>query len=224
MFSKTNKIFFAVVFLFGLTFSTVVSAQVFGIKGGASFGTINTKEMEVKKPMINYYYELYYNQRLIKFRYACVGVGYLGHGATLSGVDLGASELPYEIKTRFNFATMPIKFKYSFEHRKKPRPYGFIGFAPAIMFNEERDYYIENFRHNGQEYIVRTYLYQWTPKRFNLFVMAGGGCYYKHFTLDISANISALRAYKENEAPISFFYGAILTIGYQVSRASNKMW
>ena len=116
---------------------------------------------------------------------------------------------------------MPIKFKYSFEHRKRPRPYGYVGVMPAVMFSEVRDYYIETVT---DIYRQMSTIYQWTPQRFNIFGMFGGGCYYKHFTADVTLNISALRAYKENEAPISFFSGAILTIGYQVSRATNKMW
>ena len=35
-------------------------AQVFGMKGGVTIGSVSTKEVDSVTPMLNYYYEAYY--------------------------------------------------------------------------------------------------------------------------------------------------------------------
>ncbi|MBR4440117.1 MAG: PorT family protein [Bacteroidales bacterium] len=194
-------------------------AQVFGIKGGAAFGSVSTKEVDSVVPMFNYYYETYFSYRFSRYKYWTVGIGYFGAGATFCDVE-HPNDIPYKAKVRFNNIVMPLKIKVSAEGKRKPRPYAFIGAMPAVMYNEDKTLTFDNVRPG-----TRTdYVFQWTPRRVNIYAIGGAGCYYKHFTLDVSFSINALRDYKEIEAPISYNKNVIFTIGYQISRDAAKVW
>lgn len=169
-------------------------------------------------PMLNYFYELYYNKRLYRGMYWGIGGAYSGGGGKLYGYDV-ASLSNYNVKARFNYFLIPATVKISREGRNKLRPYGFISVAPAYMFTEERDYEFEKPLPRQSSYV-----YQWDPRRLNIFFMVGGGVYWKHFTVDFSFASCVLRNYKQTEAPVSYNMGPIVTVGYQVSRATNKMW
>ena len=194
-------------------------AQVFGFKGGAAFGSVSTKEVDSVVPMFNYYYETYFCYRFSRYKYWTVGIGYFGAGATFCDVEQ-PNGIPYKAKVRFNNIVMPLKIKVSAEGKRKPRPYAFIGAMPAVMYNEDKTLTFENVRPG-----TRTdYVFQWTPRRVNIYAIGGAGCYYRRFTLDVSFSINALRDYKEIEAPISYNKNVIFTIGYQISRDAAKIW
>ncbi|MBO7142075.1 MAG: PorT family protein [Bacteroidales bacterium] len=213
------KITFAlcIVLILG-TICSEVRAQVYGMKGGVTIGSITTKEVESVTPMLNYYFEGYYGYRMARYRYWTVGFGYFGTGATFTDTE-PANNIPYDAKVRFNNLVVPFKLKYSAEGRRKPRPYLYVGAMPAIMYNEDKTMKFYNTRVPQLDYI-----FDWTPRRVNVYVLAGGGCYYRHFTADISLTINAFRDYKEIEAPISYNKSLILTIGYQVSGDRSKIW
>ncbi|MCQ2975800.1 MAG: outer membrane beta-barrel protein [Bacteroidales bacterium] len=192
-------------------------SQVFGMKGGVAPGTVSTKEVFEVSPMLNYYYEAYYAYRFGRYKYWTIGFGYLGTGATFSDVDV-ANDVPYKAEIKFNNFTLPIKLKVSGEGKNKPRPYFFVGAIPVCMFNEDR---MLEFEHDKTKH---DHIFQWTPNRLNLYALCGGGVYFRHVTLDIGFTINTLRDYKEIEAPISYNKNVILTIGYQVSRDTKKMW
>lgn len=196
----------------------VARAQVYGMKGGVTIGSITTKEVESVTPMVNYYFEAYYGYRFARYKYWTLGFGYFGTGATFSDTEQG-NQIPYDAKVRFNNIVVPFKLKYSAEGRRKPRPYLYVGAMPAIMYNEDKTMKFYNTRVPQLDYI-----FDWHPRRVNLYVLAGGGCYYRHFTADISLSINAFRDYKEIEAPISYNKSFIVTIGYQISRDTRKIW
>lgn len=200
-------------------------AQVFGMKGGVTIGSVSTKEVDSLTPMLNYYYEAYYGYRFAKFKYWTVGLGYFGTGATFCGHD-EANPIKYKAKVRFNNIVAPLKLKVSAEGRHKPRPYFFVGAMPAIMYNEDKTLSF-SMMEDGKEVppvLNTTYIFPWTPRRVNLYALCGGGCYYRHFTCDFMLTISTLRDYKEIEAPISYNKSFIVTIGYQISRDTRKIW
>ncbi|MBO4244521.1 MAG: PorT family protein [Bacteroidales bacterium] len=193
-------------------------AQVFGMKGGVTIGSITTKEVESVTPMLNYYFEGYYGYRMARYKYWTLGFGYFGTGATFSDTEMG-NNIHYDAKVRFNNLVVPFKLKYSGEGRRKPRPYVFVGAMPAIMYNEDKTMTFYDTKVPNTDYI-----FDWTPRRVNLYVLAGGGCYYRHFTVDCAFSINVFRDYKEIEAPISYNKSFIITIGYQVSADRSKIW
>ncbi|MBR6176396.1 MAG: outer membrane beta-barrel protein [Bacteroidales bacterium] len=200
-------------------------AQVFGMKGGVTIGSITTKEVDSVKPMLNYYYEAYYGYRFARYKYWTIGVGYFGTGATFCGRD-EANPFNYKAKVRFNNLVVPLKLKISAEGRHKPRPYFFVGAMPCIVYNydEELSFSMRESGLSVPENLNTDYIFNWTPRRINLYALCGGGCYYRHFTCDFMLTINTLRDYKEIEAPISYNKSFIVTIGYQISRDRAKVW
>lgn len=215
---------FTAIFCIAVTLATIcipVRAQVFGIKGGITLGTVSTKEVDTVTPMLNYYYETYFSYRFARYKYWTVGLGYFGTGATFCDIEY-PNEIPYKAKVRFNNLVAPIKLKVSAEGRHKPRPYFFIGVMPTIMYNEDKTL---TFNKTEKQKDTHTeYVFQWTPRRVNIYALGGGGCYYRHFTCDFMLTINALRDYKEIEAPISYNKNFVITIGYQISRDTKKIW
>ncbi len=208
--------------IFALFFCNLCKAQVFGFKAGASLATTTIKyeqECLSRDGMLNYFYELYYCQRIRPKQYFGVGLCYLGSGATLHNID-GATDSLYNVSARFSYVGIPIKFKISHEARAKIRPYGFLGITPCYMFNEERTktFFFKNMKDNGN------YLFNYSPRKLNANVFIGGGLYWKHFTFDIQAFTFCWRNYHEDIAPVGYNMGTMVTLGYQVSKATNKMW
>lgn len=205
--------------------SESASAQVFGMKGGVTIGSVTTREVDSINPMLNYYFEAYYACRFQRYKYWTVGIGYFGTGATLFGLDEG-NQIKYEATVRFNNFVVPVKIKLSAEGKRKPRPYAFLGAMPAVMYNEDKS--VKLSMKDPEKHVPSglntDYIFKWTPNRLNLYALCGGGCYYRHFTLDFMFTVNALRDYKEIEAPISYNKSFIVTLGYQVSADRSKIW
>jgi hypothetical protein len=197
------------------------SAQQITMKAGAVLGKVDSREIggEIQR-MLNVYWETNYALRIGTFKFVTFGLSYLGAGGKFSDV-YGPSyyNYDYHVKARFNNVLFPIKFKVTTEHRKKPRLYGFVGTAPGIMFYEARDITFD-----GKEPDPKhdKFLFDWSPRWFQNYLLVGGGVYYRHIILDISAYVSTFKDYKEFMAPIVFNSGLMLTVGYQVSRDETK--
>lgn len=206
-----------IVLLMGMLCSEA-HAQVYGMKGGVTIGSVSTKEVESVTPMLNYFFEGYYGYRFARYKYWTLGFGYFGTGATFSDTE-PANGVKYDAKVRFNNIVVPFKLKISGEGRRKPRPYGFIGAMPVVMYNEDK-----TMDYHDAKIPQLDYIFDWHPRRVNVYILGGGGCYYRHFTADITFTINTFRDYREIEAPISYNKSLILTLGYQISRDRAKVW
>ena len=203
--------------------ATFVSAQQITMKAGAALGTVDSREIggDIHR-MLNVYWETNYALRIATFRFVTFGLSYLGTGGKFSDVYMpGFENEYYHVKARFNNVLTPIKFKVTTEHRKKPRLYGFAGFAPGVMFYEARDISIDNREPDPKNDKSR---FDWTPRWFQTYLLVGGGVYYRHIILDIGAYVSTFKDYKEFMAPIVYNSGLMLTVGYQVSRDETRRW
>ncbi len=203
--------------------ATSVSAQQITMKAGAALGKVDSREIggDIHR-MLNVYWETNYALRIATFRFVTFGLSYLGTGGKFSDVYMPGSENEYyHVKARFNNVLTPIKFKVTTEHRKKPRLYGFAGFAPGAMFYEARDISIDNREPDPKNDKSR---FDWTPRWFQTYLLVGGGVYYRHIILDIGAYVSTFKDYKEFMAPIVYNSGLMLTVGYQVSRDETRRW
>ena len=199
------------------------SAQQITMKAGAVLGKVDSREIggEIQR-MLNVYWETNYALRIGTFKFVTFGLSYLGAGGKFSDTYVPSYyNYDYHVKARFNNVLFPIKFKVTTEHRKKPRLYGFVGTAPGIMFYEARDITFD-----GKEPDPKhdKFLFDWSPRWFQNYLLVGGGVYYRHIILDISAYVSTFKDYKEFMAPIVFNSGLMLTVGYQVSRDETKRW
>lgn len=217
--------------LTALLTSGSIKAQQFTMKGGVIWSKMFTGEIEGKiDPLLNYYYEANYCYRFGTGKFWSIGFGYLGSGGTIS--DSWATTYireivdHYEVKTRFSNFIIPVKVKFSTEHRAHPRFYGFAGYAPAIMFDESRTVNIIY----QPAYVDRPLprglkdLFDFHPKRIQGYVLLGIGGYYRHIVMDVSAMVNTFNVYEEYVSPVSFNAGVIATLGVQISRASNKRW
>lgn len=219
------------------------SAQQYTMKGGASIGSVSVPPRDAADKsgsMVNYYWELNYGLRFKRYRFVTAGLAYLGAGCTFHyNYQPTGYVAPYDVRVRFNNVLVPIKFQVQQEQRKRARMYFFAGMAPGWMFNEDRTMQIEtlyvedasspNLLKPAQPVQVEAYLKRnniptWTPKKFQNYLLGGVGVYYKHVVLDATAYVSTFKDYKEFLAPVSFNYGFLLCIGYQVSRDTKKMW
>jgi hypothetical protein len=199
------------------------NAQQITMKAGAALGKVDSREIggEIHR-MLNVYWETNYALRIATFRFVTFGLSYLGTGGKFSDVYMpGFVDEYYHVKARFNNVLTPIKFKVTTEHRKKPRLYGFAGFAPGVMFYEARDISIDNREPDPKHDKSR---FDWTPRWFQTYLLVGGGVYYRHIILDIGAYVSTFKDYKEFMAPIVYNSGLMLTVGYQVSRDETRRW
>jgi len=199
------------------------NAQQITMKAGAALGKVDSREIggEIHR-MLNVYWETNYALRIATFRFVTFGLLYLGTGGKFSDTYVPTYyNYDYHVKARYNNVLAPIKFKVTTEHRKKPRLYGFTGFAPGIMFYEARDITFD-----GKEPDPKhdAFLFDWTARRFQIYLLVGGGVYYRHIILDIGAYVSTFKNYKEFMAPIVHNSGLMLTVGYQVSRDETKRW
>ncbi len=199
------------------------NAQQITMKAGAALGKVDSREIggEIHR-MLNVYWETNYALRIATFRFVTFGLSYLGTGGKFSDTYVPTYyNYDYHVKARYNNVLAPIKFKVTTEHRKKPRLYGFTGFAPGIMFYEARDITFD-----GKEPDPKhdAFLFDWTARRFQIYLLVGGGVYYRHIILDIGAYVSTFKNYKEFMAPIVHNSGLMLTVGYQVSRDETKRW
>ena len=85
--------------------SESASAQVFGMKGGVTIGSVTTREVDSINPMLNYYFEAYYACRFQRYKYWTVGIGYFGTVALSYRVPLGAIDFGYTyyyMQTKFH--------------------------------------------------------------------------------------------------------------------------
>ncbi len=211
-------------------------AQQYTMKGGASIGRVTVPPRDAADKsgrMVNYFWEAEYAYRFKRYRFVTAGLAYLGAGCTFHYVYQPDGYIaPYNVKTRFSNLLVPIKFKFGTEHRAHPRYYGYAGTALGWMFDEDRETILESVSTidgftNPQLMSLfkkRNNIPSWTPKRFQNYLLFGGGVYYKHVILDGQFYVSTFKDYLEYLAPVSFNYGFILSIGYQVSRDTKKMW
>lgn len=200
-----------------------ISAQQITMKAGATLGKVDSREIggEIRR-MLNVYWETNYALRIGTFKFVTFGLSYLGSGGKFSDEYLpGYYNYEYHVKARFNNVLTPIKFKVTTEHRKKPRLYGFVGTAPGVMFYEARDINYDGLEPDPKR---DAYLFDWTPRWFQNYLIVGGGVYYRHIILDLSAYVSTFKDYKEFKAPIVFNSGIMLNVGYQVSRDETRRW
>ena len=222
--SMLRKVFFKVMLVSVLALSAASgSAQQITMKAGAAFGKVDSREIggEIHR-MLNVYWETNYALRLGRFKFVTFGLSYLGTGGKFSDTYTpGYYNYDYHVKARFNNVLTPIKFKVTTEHRKKPRLYGYVGTAPGVMFYEARDITFD-----GKEPDPKPdkFLFDWTPRWFQNYLLVGGGVYYRHILLEIGAYVSTFKDYKEFKAPIVFNSGLTLCVGYQVSRDETKRW
>lgn len=222
--SMLRKVFFKVMLVSVLALSAASgSAQQITMKAGAAFGKVDSREIggEIHR-MLNVYWETNYALRLGRFKFVTFGLSYLGTGGKFSDTYIpGYYNYDYHVKARFNNVLTPIKFKVTTEHRKKPRLYGYVGTAPGVMFYEARDITFD-----GKEPDPKhdKFLFDWTPRWFQNYLLVGGGVYYRHILLEIGAYVSTFKDYKEFKAPIVFNSGLMLNVGYQVSRDETKRW
>ena len=196
--------------------ATTGSAQQIMMKAGAALGKVDSREIggDIKR-MLNVYWETNYALRIATYRFVSFGMSYLGTGGKFSDTYVpGVYNYDYHVKARFNNVLFPIKFKVSTEHRKKPRLYGFAGVAPGVMFYEARDITFD-----GKEPDPKhdNFLFDWTPRWFQTYLLVGGGVYYRHIIMDISAYVSTFKDYKEFKAPIIYNSGIMLNVGYLVT-------
>jgi hypothetical protein len=194
------------------------AAQSVTMKAGGAIGKVDSREIsgDIHR-MLNVYWETNYGLQFAKYRHVTFGLAYLGTGGKFSDryVPL-VFDYDYNVKARFNNVLFPIKFKVSTEHRKKPRVYGYVGTAPGIMFYEARDITFDGERQPDKK--QRKELFNWTPRHFQNYILAGGGAYYRHIILEIAAYVSTFKDYKEFKSPIVFNSGLMLNVGYQVTR------
>ncbi len=199
-------------------------SQQITMKVGAALGKIDSREIggEIKR-MLNVYWETNYGLRVGSYKFVTFGLAYLGAGGKFSDTYVpGVFDVSYHVRARFNNVLTPIKFKVSTEHRKKPRLYGYVGAAPGVMFRETR--YMEF--DDGHEYNKKQdeYLFNWTPRHFQNYLLAGIGVYYRHILVEFSTYVSTFKDYKEFKSPIAFNSGLMLSAGYQVSHDRAKRW
>lgn len=222
--SMHRNVIIRVLLLAVMALSTATgSAQQITMKAGAALGKVDSREIggEIRR-MLNVYWETNYALRIGTFKFVTFGLSYLGTGGKFSDTYIPSYyNYDYHVKARYNNVLAPIKFKVTTEHRKKPRLYGFTGFAPGIMFYEARDITFD-----GREPDPKhdSFLFDWTARRFQIYLLVGGGVYYRHIILDIGAYVSTFKNYKEFMAPIVHNSGLMLTVGYQVSRDETKRW
>lgn len=201
--------------LMALTAATGSAQQVM-MKAGAALGKVDSREIggDIKR-MLNVYWETNYALRIATYRFVTFGLSYLGTGGKFSDTYIpGYYNYDYHVKARFNNVLFPIKFKVTTEHRNKPRIYGFAGVAPGVMFYEARDITFD-----GREPDPKhdKFLFDWSPRWFQTYLMVGGGVYYRHIIMDISAYVSTFKDYKEFMAPIVYNSGIMLNVGYLVT-------
>lgn len=217
---------------------TPTHAQQYTMKGGVSIGSVSVPPRDAADKsgcMANYYWEFNYSLRFKRYRFVSAGLAYLGAGCTFHYTYQPTGYVaPYDVRSRFNNVLVPIKFKVSSEHRKRPRYYFFAGTAPGWMFNEDRTMDLgtvtTSYGHvvsnqDFEAYIKkRNNIQTWTPKKFQNYLLFGAGVYYKHVVIDGQFYVSTFKDYKEFLAPVSFNYGFLICVGYQVSRDTKKMW
>ena len=215
------RIFLAVVIAAATAGNSV--GQQYTMKAGAALGKVDSREIggDIRR-MLNVYWETNYALRIATYRFVTFGLSYLGTGGKFSDTYVPTiHNYDYHVKARFNNMLFPIKFKVTTEHRKKPRLYGFAGVAPGVMFYEARDI---TFDGQAPDPKHNAFLFDWTPRWFQTYLMVGGGVYYRHIILDLSAYVSTFKDYKEFKAPIVYNSGIMLNVGYQVSRDETKRW
>jgi len=212
------------------------AAQQFTMKGGVSIGRVTVPPRDAADKsglMLNYFWDAEYAYRFLRYRFVTVGLAYLGAGCTFHYTYKPDGYVaPYNVRSRFNNVLVPVKFKFGTEHRAHPRYYGYVGTAPGWMFDEDRETILESvttLSGDTNDKLVelfrkRNNIPSWTPKSFQNYLLMGGGVYYKHVILDGQFYVSTFKDYKEYLAPVSFNYGFILSVGYQVSRDTKKMW
>ena len=215
------RIFLAVVIAAATAGNSV--GQQYTMKAGAALGKVDSREIGGNiRRMLNVYWETNYALRIATYRFVTFGLSYLGTGGKFSDTYVPTIyNYDYHVKARFNNMLFPIKFKVTTEHRKKPRLYGFAGVAPGVMFYEARDI---TFDGQAPDPKHNAFLFDWTPRWFQTYLMVGGGVYYRHIILDLSAYVSTFKDYKEFKAPIVYNSGIMLNVGYQVSRDETKRW
>ncbi len=205
------------------TFSLDVAAQQFTMKGGAVWSKMHTGNREINgyvDPLVNYFYEMNYAYRFGRNKYWTIGIGYLGGGGVIHDRN-EALYVDYDVDVKFSNLIFPVKFKYSTEHRAHPRIYGYVGVAPAWMFNEERTV---TYKYQYTEPPRRNNLFPYNAKKMQGYLLAGFGVYYKHVLLDIGAFVNTFNNYEEKLAPVSYNSGVMGSIGVQISRARDKRW
>jgi hypothetical protein len=192
-------------------------AQQVTMKAGAALGKVDSREIsgEIKR-MLNVYWETNYGLRVGRYQFVTFGLSYLGTGGKFSDVYVPSYyNYDYHVKTRFNNLLVPIKFKVSTEHpRKRTRLYGFVGTAPGVMFYEARDITFDGEQQPDKKAVG--FVFDWTPRWFQNYLLVGGGVYYRHIIIDLSAYVSCFKDYKEFKSPIVYNSGIMLNIGYQV--------
>ena len=200
-------------------------AQQVTMKAGAMLGKVDSREIsgDIRR-MLNIYWETNYSLRIAPYRYVTFGLAYLGAGGKFGETDDfdQYNIFSYDVTARFNNVLLPIKFKVSTEHRRKPRVYGYVGTAPGVMFYEARDIEFKGDHQPDQR--QKKAIFGWSPRHFQNYIMVGGGAYYRHIILEIGAYVSTFKNYKEFKAPIVFNSGIMLNVGYQVSNDETKRW
>lgn len=202
-------------------------AQQVTMKAGVMLGKMDSREISGNiRRMLNIYWETNYSLRIVPYRYVTFGLAYLGAGGKFSETtDFDPTKIiSYDIQARFNNVLIPIKFKVSTEHRRKPRVYGYVGTAPGVMFYEARDITFTGDSDNQPLERQKKIIFGWSPRHFQNYIMVGGGAYYRHIILEIGAYVSTFKNYKEFKAPIVFNSGIMLNVGYQVSNDETKRW
>ena len=218
---------------------TGLQAQQFTMKGGVIYSQFVIPKHENPAGSVagltNYYYEANYSQRFGKRKYWTIGFGYLGAGGAIYGSNKAlAGGVEYVVDTRLSNLIFPIKFKFSTEHKTHPRYYCYAGVAPAWMFDEARQMeysYMDETAENVHQItphklrpdkVMKGLIFPYHAQKLQGYIMTGGGVYYKHILLDFAFMVNTFHVYKEFLAPISLSYGAIATLGVQVSRPINK--
>lgn len=218
---------------------TGLSAQQFTMKGGVIYSQFVIPKHENPAGSVagltNYYYEANYSQRFGKRKYWTIGFGYLGAGGTIYGSNKAlAGGVSYIVDTRLSNLIFPIKFKFQTEQIRRPRYYCYAGVAPAWMFDEARAmeyHYIDEiaetrYQNNPQglksDQVMKKLIFPFHAQKLQGYIMTGGGVYYKHILLDFAFMVNTFNVYEEFLAPVSLSYGAIATLGIQVSRPINK--
>jgi hypothetical protein len=220
---------------------TGLQAQQFTMKGGVIYSQFVIPKHENPAGSVsgltNYYYEANYSQRFGKRKYWTIGFGYLGAGGTIYGSNLAQFDengITYVVDTRLSNLIFPIKFKFSTEHKSHPRYYCYAGVAPAWMFDEARSleyHYIDEVTewiHQNEpkklksDRELKPKIFPYHAQKLQGYIMTGGGVYYKHILLDFAFMVNTFHVYEEFLAPVSLSYGAIATLGVQVSRPINK--
>ena len=198
-------------------------SQIFGIKGGMNFTTINGSEA----PPYRTPYFRFNGGMFLEFPYSkslsiIVEANYCQKGAQLTDSIQSMIKAYYQINEKLNYINIPLIYKLIIERR----PFDVFakgGIAGNILINSNRTIYIES---NGIE-IFNNYYYEYKPRRITVDLIFGVGMRLGFITLELRYLMGASNLYGGTNPIIAkhqVFETNILMKLYPPKKKKYKRW